>query len=39
MEEQALKERAESLADLTHHIAYGLRAANLTGHNRGAALL
>jgi hypothetical protein len=35
MAEQALKERAEALADLTHHIAFGLRAANLKGHHEG----
>jgi hypothetical protein len=35
MEEQALTERAESLADLTHHIAYRLRAANPKGHAEG----
>jgi hypothetical protein len=35
MEEQALRERAEALADLTHHIAYRLRAANLKEHTEG----
>jgi hypothetical protein len=35
MEEQELRERAEALADLTHHIAYAMRAANLKGHHEG----
>jgi hypothetical protein len=35
MEEQALTERAESLADLTHHIAYKLRATSPRGHAEG----